>query len=145
MHTPRFMNNKQRFQKAFLYGLITAIVSGMVVAYLNQLTATLIQMSFPILYLLSAYVIATAIHKAGGGISKNYSYLGAGLTVLSLLISEMCTYMGYDIIIRPMDWIPALRLVGYLTFQFDTNSLISIIFIILAVYIGYNESDISHR
>lgn len=145
MSTTHFMNNKQRFQKAFLYGLLTAIVSGIVVAYLNEMTATLAHISFPILYPISAYAIAQAIHKAGGGISKNYAYLGMGLTIFSILISEMCTYMGYDVLIRPWDWITALRLIGYVNLQFQGTSIISIFFMILAVYVGYHESDITQR
>ena len=47
MPTSHFMNNKQRFLKALLYGLLAAVVSGIVVGYLNQLTAALVNASFP--------------------------------------------------------------------------------------------------
>lgn len=140
-----FMNHKQRFLKAFLYGFLAALLSGIVVAYLNQLTSALAHITFPIVYLGSAYIIAQAIHKAGGGINKNYAYLGAGLTIFSILISEMCIYMGYDILIHPWDWFAALKLVGYINLQFQAGNIISLLFMILAVYVGYNESDISHR
>ena len=145
MPTSHFMNNKERFLKALLYGLLAAVVCGIVVGYLNQLTAALVNASFPILYPISAYIIAKAIHKAGGGINKDYAYMGAALTVFSMIISEMCTYVGFAVLIHPLDWIPALKLVCYLNFQFQGTGLISWLFMILAVYVGYNESDISHH
>lgn len=138
-----YMNNKQRYLKAFLYGLLTAIISGIVVAYLNQLTAALAHISFPIVYLASGYAIAKAIHQAGGGIDKSYAYLGAGLTVFSILISEMCYYMGYAILLHPLDWIPALKMIFALYLQI--NQIISLLFMIFAVYIGYHESVIGQH
>lgn len=145
LYNSHMMNNKQRFRKSFLYGLLTAIACAFLVSYLTLLTTQLAHISFPILYLFSGYAIAQAIQKAGGGISKQYSYLGAGLAIFSILFSEIFYYMGFDILLHPQIWLIAIKAVFQIWFSFSSNSIISIVFMVWGVYIAYTNSDISRN
>lgn len=143
IYNSHLMNNKQRFWKSFLYGLIVALACAFLVSFLTEVTSQLAHISFPILYLFTGYAIAKAINKAGGGISKQYSYMGAGLAIFSMIFSELFYYMGYDIIIQPQLWISAFKALFQIWFSFSSNSIISIVFMIWGVYIAYTNSDFS--
>lgn len=145
IYNTHMMNNKQRFWKSFMYGLITAVACAFLVAYLNEFTAQLAHLSFPILYLFTGYAIAQSIHKAGGGISKQYSYLGAVLTIFSIIFSEIFYYMGYDILIHPQLWISAIQSIFHIWFSFTSSSILSIVFMIWGVYIAYTNSVFSRN
>lgn len=139
-----FMNNKQRMIKSAVYGFLCAIACAVVCTYITELTAQLFHITFPILYVVSGYAIATAIHKAGGGISVKYSYLGAGLSVFSILLSEMFAFGGYDILLHPQLWGITLKIMFQSWFAFSGNSLLTLFFMAWGIYTGYTESNISN-
>lgn len=145
IYNSHFMNNKQRFWKAVLYAFVCAVGCAIVFTYITQLTGQLLHITFPILYVVSGYFIAKAIHQAGGGIGKEYSYLGAGMTVFSILLSEMFAFGGYDILVHPQLWGITLRIMFQAWFSFSGNSILTLFFIAWGVYTGYHESDISNN
>ncbi len=145
IYNSHFMNNKQRMIKAALYGLLCAIGCAVVSTYLTQLTAQMLHITFPILYVVSGYLIAQAIHKAGGGIGVKYSYLGAGLTVFSILLSEIFAFGGFDILVHPQLWSITIQIMFRSWFAFSGNSILTLFFMAWGIYTGYSESNISNN
>ena len=134
IYNSHFMNNKERFLKSALYSFLCAIGCAVVFNYITQLSGQLLHITFPILYVVSGYLIAKSIHKAGGGIGRQYSYLGCGMTIFSILLAEMFAFGGYDILVHPQAW-----------FSFSGNSILTLFFIAWGVYTGYHESDIANN
>jgi len=139
------MNNKQRFRKAFAYGLACAFACAIVCTYITELTAELFHITFPVLYLASGYLIAKAIQKAGGGIGVKYAYLGGGLTLFSIILSEMFAFGGYDIIVHPQLWGTTVQIMIQTWFSFQGSSILTLFFMIWGIYVGYSEADISNH
>lgn len=145
IYNSQFLNNKQRMIKSAVYGAICSIACAIVSTYITELTAQLLHITFPILYVVSGYLIAKAIHKAGGGIGKKYSYLGAGLTVFCILLSEMFAFGGYDIIVHPQLWGITFRIMFQSWFAFSGSSILTLFFMAWGIYTGYDESNISNN
>lgn len=145
IYNSQFMNNKQRFLKSAAYAFLCAIGCAIVFTYITQLSGQLLHITFPILYVVSGYLIAKAIHHAGGGIGRKYSYLGAGFTIFSILLSEMFAFGGYDILVHPQAWTFTFRIMFQSWFSFSGNSILTLFFIVWGIYTGYHESDISNN
>ncbi len=145
IYNSHFMNNKERFLKSALYSFLCAIGCAVVFNYITQLSGQLLHITFPILYVVSGYLIAKSIHKAGGGIGRQYSYLGCGMTIFSILLAEMFAFGGYDILVHPQLWGITLRVMFQAWFSFSGNSILTLFFIAWGIYTGYHESDIANN
>lgn len=140
IYNAHLMNNKQRFWKSFLYGFLTAIACSIVFSLFVSLTS----IRFSIFYLLTGFAIAKAINKAGGGIGKKYSYMGAGLTAFSIVFTELFMYTGYDILLKPQLWYDGIRFVLNVWSSMNGTNIISVFFMVWGIYIGYTNSDIAN-
>lgn len=143
IYNAHLLNNKRRFWKAVVYGLLAALGCAFVISYLMRLTADQMNMIFTILYFIPGYLIPKAIHKAGGGIGKKYAYLGAILTFLSLLLCDFFLLAGYQVLFQPQIWPVTLRMVFNFRFALNLNSLLSLLCIAFSIAIAYRESDIT--
>jgi len=144
IYNSHLLNNKQRFRKALLYALAASIGCAFICSFIHRLTTQMAGIMFPILYVISGYAVAKAIQKAGGGIGKKYAYMGAGFTVLSILLSELFYFAGYNILLHPQYWELGFRLVFAHIFQFQGTNILTLVFIVWGVYAGYKESDITN-
>lgn len=134
-------NNSRRFWKSALYGLITGIACAVLFSEFVKLT----HITFMFFYLLSGYAIAYSIQKAGGGLNVTYSYLGAGLTIFSLLLTHLFIMFGYDILTMPQTWLPCLEQMLKSLFSYSGNSIITLGFMAAGTYIAYHYSNISNN
>ena len=133
------------FWKAFTYGLLASIACALALSYLLHVTTHLANLVFTAFYLIPGYLIPKAIHRAGGGIGKKYAYMGAGLTFLSLLLTDLFFLMGYDILLHPQVWGVAIRLVVTNWFQLENMGILTLFFMASSIYLAYRDSDITTR
>lgn len=140
IYNSKLMNNKQRFNKAILYGLLAAIGCSIVFSLIVKVT----NFSFSIFYLLTGYIISKTISDVGRGVQVKFSYLGAGLTILSIILTELFIYTDYSILFQPSYWLPGIKMVLTIWSNFNTNSIITVFFQVWAVYIGYSNSSLAN-
>lgn len=139
IYNTKFLNSTQRFYKSILFGVLAAIGCSIIFSLFVKLT----NFRFSIFYLLTGYLIAKIILDVGKGVHKKFSYLGAGLTIFSILLTELFIYTDYSIIIRPDLWISGIRSVLMIWSHFNSNSIITVFLQVWAVYIGYSNSSLA--
>lgn len=140
IYNSHLMNSKQRFWKSFLYGFLAAIACAVVFSLFVSVTS----IRFSVFYLLTGLAIAKAINKAGGGIGKKYSYMGAGLTAFSIIFTELFMYTGYGILSQPQLWFSGIRLVLNIWSSLNGTNILSVFFMIWGIYLAYTNSDIAN-
>lgn len=145
IYNSHLLNNKQRFWKALVYGLLACVACAFALSYLLKLTTQLANLVFTALYLVPGYLIPKAIHKAGGGIGKKYAFMGAGLTLFSILLTDLFYFTGYDILLQPQLWGTAVRLVVISRLNLENLGILTLFFIVSSVFLAYRESDITSR
>lgn len=139
IYNTKFLNSTQRFYKSIIFGILVAIGCSIIFSLFVKLTN--IRLSF--FYLITGYLIAKTVMDVGKGVHKKFSYLGAALTIFSILLTELFIYTGYAIILRPDLWFSGFRTVLMIWSNFNTNSIITIFFQVWAVYIGYSSSSLA--
>lgn len=137
IYNAKFMNNKQRFYRAILFGILTAIGCSLIFSAFVSTT----HIRFSIFYLLTGYFIAKVINETSHGIGKKYSYLGAGLTFFSAVLTEIFIYLGYSILFEPQLWGMGIRFVLSVWSQMNASNLMTIFFMVWGIYIAYTSSN----
>lgn len=132
------LGQNERFKKALLFGILTSIGLSILLA----LTQRLLSIRFSLLYLLAGFLIALVIKKYGRGVQVKFSYLGAVLTVLTILFADVLTVTGLLIIQDPSIILQGLVLVIRSWLSPDINNLLAMLFRVYAIYYAYNNSRI---
>lgn len=139
IYNSHLLNNKQRFIQAVIFGTLTAIACAIAVS----LFAKTLGFIFTILYLATGFLISKVIMNTGRGVQKKFCILGAVLTLFSILLAELFIYAGYDILLYPNLWIQAFINIFKSWARLETSSMLSIVFQLFAIYIGYTNSSIA--
>lgn len=133
-------NNKERFYYSILYSTLTALSCAILISLITDI----LNIKFSILYLVSAYLISSAIHKAGGGFGIKYSYMGAIVTTLSIVFAELFTHFGIQILIHPQLWLTGIRSLVEIYTISSFRAVLPIFFMVWSIYIGYTNSNIEN-
>jgi len=129
------LTSKQRFLKALLYGVPTAL--GLGIAY--GLILRIIPIAFSLVYVGIGYLIGWVIRKYGRGVQAKFSYLAAGLSILSFLLSETIRIVGLNLTLNVfwlMIFVLPQRYLG------SINGLINLAFVAYGVYTAYRMARI---
>jgi hypothetical protein len=129
------LSSKQRFLKALLYGVPTAI--GLGIAY--GIILRIIPIAFSLVYVGIGYLIGVVIRKYGRGVQPKFSILAAALSVFSFLLSETVRMVGLNFslnVLWLMFFILPQRYLG------SINGLINLAFVVYGAYIAYRMARI---
>ena len=129
------LTSQQRFQKALLYGIPSAL--GLGLAY--GLILRVVPIAFSIVYVGIGYLIGLVIQRKGRGVQAKFSWLAAILSVLSFMLSETVRIVGLNFsldVLFLMAFILPARYLGSL------NGLINLAFIAYGVYTAYRMARI---
>jgi hypothetical protein len=129
------LNSKQRFLRACLFGIPTAI--GLGIAY--GIISRILPIAFSIVYVGIGYLIGYVIQKFGRGVQPKFSYLAAGLAVLSFILSDVIRYFGLNLGYDLFGQILAIVSQVYLG---SINGLINLAFIAWGVIMAFNTARI---
>jgi hypothetical protein len=129
------LNSKQRFLRACLFGIPTAI--GLGIAY--GIISRILPIAFSIVYVGIGYLIGYVIQKFGRGVQPKFSYLAAGLTILSFILSDVIRYFGFNLGFDLVSQIIAIITQVYLG---SVYGLINLAFIAWGVIMAYNTARI---
>lgn len=129
------LNSKQRFLRACLFGIPTAI--GLGIAY--GIISRILPITFSIVYVGIGYLIGYVIQKFGRGVQPKFSYLAAGLAILSFILSDVIRYFGFNLGFDLVSQIIAIITQVYLG---SINGLINLAFIAWGVIMAFNTARI---
>lgn len=129
------LNSKQRFLRACLFGIPTAI--GLGIAY--GIISRILPIAFSIVYVGIGYLIGYVIQKFGRGVQPKFSYLAAGLAILSFILSNVIRYFGFNLGYDLVSQIIAIITQVYLG---SINGLINLAFIAWGVIMAFNTARI---
>lgn len=129
------LNSKQRFIRACLFGIPTAIGLGVGYGVLSRF----MPITFSIIYVGIGYVIGYVIQKYGRGVQPKFSYLAGGLALLSFILSDIVRYYGFNLGYNLLSQIIAIVSQVYLG---SLYGLINLAFIAWGVIMAYNTARI---
>jgi hypothetical protein len=129
------LNSKQRFLRACLFGIPTAI--GLGIAY--GIISRILPIAFSIVYVGIGYLIGYVIQKFGRGVQPKFSYLAAGLAILSFILSDVIRYFGFNLGYDLFGQILAIVSQVYLG---SIYGLINLAFIAWGVIMAFNTARI---
>lgn len=129
------LNSKQRFLRACLFGIPTAIGLGVGYGILSRF----MPITFSIIYVGIGYVIGYVIQKYGRGVQPKFSYLAGGLALLSFILSDIVRYFGISLGYNLLSQIIAIVSQVYLG---SLYGLINLAFIAWGVIMAYNTARI---
>ena len=119
----------QRFLRAVIAGLVTALACAIVYA----LFTNLIHIEFSIIYIGVGYLIGTAIRYFGHGVKLKFRILGIICSLIFIFLADTLYYTGFQVNLIPMIIIPILRSYASL----NINSLLGLLFRGVCVYYAY--------
>ena len=129
------LSSQQRFVKALLYGVPTALGLGLVYGILLRI----IPIAFSLVYVGIGYLIGLVIQKYGRGVQPKFSWLAAILSIVSFLLSETVRIVGLNFslgAIYLMVFILPQRYLG------SINGLINLAFVAYGAYMAYRMARI---
>ena len=131
-----------RFAKAIAAGIATAIGCG--IAY--GLLMGLIHIESSIFFVLIGYAIANVLRKIGRGVTKKYQVAGALITVLAIIVGDLCAMYGvvgfFQLLISPAYWGDAITVWMQVHLSTNLNALLGLALRACGVYVGYYYSVI---
>ncbi len=129
----RALSQNQRFTKALIVGIPTALILGIAYGYIVRI----LPIRFSIIYLGIGWLIGDVIRKYGRGVQAKFSYLAAILAVISFLISDAVTYVG----LLFMYW-PQVIISITLNSLSNINGMLHLLFIAGGAYFAYQQARI---
>ena len=129
------LNSKQRFLRACLFGIPTAIGLGIAYGILSRF----LPITFSIIYVGMGYAIGYVIQKFGRGVQAKFSYLAGGLALFSFILSDVVRYFGFNFGNNLLNQILAIISQVYLG---SLYGLINLAFIAWGVIMAYNTARI---
>ncbi len=132
------LGQNERFKKALLFGIPTSIILAVSLALIQRL----LSIRFSLLYLLVGFLIASVLKKYGKGVQIKFSYLGAILTLSSILLGDSLTLTGMLVLQEPTILFQAIILVLRSWISPNINNLLGMLFRIYAIFYAYKNSRI---
>lgn len=130
------LTKHQRFLKAIAYGVPAALVAA--IAY--GLISRALRIEFSLVYLGIGYFIGYVIRTYGRGVQPRFSFLGAGLAVVAILLGDMISIFGLPAFYSLANFTYALTYVLRTLVSTNINSLLRLLFRAGAVYFAYTYS-----
>lgn len=129
------LNSKQRFLRACLFGIPTAIGLGITYGIISRI----LPIAFSIVYVGIGYLIGYVIQKFGRGVQPKFSYLAAGLAILSFILSDIIRYFGFNL---GFDFMSQIIVIITQVYLGSVYGLINLAFIAWGVIMAFNTARI---
>lgn len=127
------LTSKQRFTRALIVGIPTAL--GLGIGY--GLLTRFLPITFSIVYVGIGYLIGLVIQRNGRGVQPKFSFLAAGLAIVSFILADLVQVAGLNFL-AALPLVP-LIVVSYLN---SLNGLINLAFIAFGVLTAYRSARI---
>jgi len=132
------ISRNQRFTKAILWGVPTALITGIIYGIISSLSP----FEFSIVYIGIGYLIGYVIKNKGRGVHLRFSILAAGLTILAILLGDVLTFFGPEAFSSIDSMIFAFSSTVILWLSANIGTLLSLLFRIAGVYFAYTNARI---
>lgn len=129
----RALSQNQRFTRALLVGIPSALVLGITYGYIVRI----LPIRFSIIYLGIGWLIGDLIRKYGRGVQKKFSILAALCAIGSFLIADAVTYVGLLFIYWPQVIVSIT-----LNSLSNINGMLHLLFIAGGAYFAYEQARI---
>ncbi len=129
----RALSQNQRFNRALLVGIPSALVLGIAYGFLNRI----IPIRFSVIYLGIGWLIGDLIQKNGRGVQKKFNILAALCAIASFLIADAMTYVGLLFVL----W-PQVILSLFISYFSGISGMIHLLFMIGGAYFAYEQATI---
>ena len=126
------LSQEARFRYAALLSLFTAIIVGILTGYARSLFESTLWV------ILIGYCVAYVIRKGGRGVQTRFAFLGLGMTLLGLLLSDAVYSYG----LMGLFSFESYRLVISFIFYSDVNQIIWIFSRAITLFIVYSYSRV---
>lgn len=130
------LTKHQRFLKAVAYGVPAALVAAIAYGLLSRA----LRIEFSLVYLGIGYFIGYIIRTYGRGVQPRFSYLGAGLAIVAILLGDMISIFGMTSFFSLGNFAYALTYVIRTLLSTNINALLRLLFRAGAVYFAYTYS-----
>ncbi|MEA5027071.1 hypothetical protein SDC9_111689 [bioreactor metagenome] len=139
VYNKRALTRGQRFMKAVLFGIPTALIAAIVYGTITRL----VHIEFSIFFVGVGYLLGYVIQNTGKGVQPRFSILGAVLAVISFLLGDLIAYYGLQIFLYPT-WLPyGLYLVLISWFNITSISgILGFAFRAAGIYFAYVNSRV---
>ena len=136
------LDNNQRFIKAILIGIASAVCLGLVYGVILGF----VHIEMEIIYIFIGWCIGSLIQKFSHGVGTRYCVTGALCTFLAILIGDICAMYGvansFAILFNPSLWPAAVTMWAQMNLSTNINNLLGIAFRIVGIYFGYHNSSL---
>ncbi len=132
------LTSKQRFSRALLVGIVTALGSAMIYGVIKPA----IMFEFSVVYIGIGWLIGSVIQKYGRGVQVKFSILAAVLAALCFILADLFGYFGLQLLFQPITLIQLIFQIIPSYLQTNINSLLGLAFRALGVYMAYSNARI---
>ena len=133
-----FRSRNQRFTKAIIWGIPTALIIGVVYGIISNVSP----FEFSIVYIGIGYLIGYVIKNKGRGVHLRFSILAAGLTILAILIGDVLTFFGPSAFGSIDNVIFAFSTTFMFWLSVNFGTLLGLLFRVAGVYFAFIKSRI---
>ena len=127
------LSSKQRFTRALIAGIPSALGLGMAYGTLTRI----LPIRFSIVYIGIGWLIGRIIQENGRGVQPRFSLLAAGLALISFLLADGISVVGFSIFAMP-----TLLFLIPLSYLNSLNGLLNLLFIAGGVFMAYDQARI---
>lgn len=129
---PKPLSQKERWQRAILFGIPFSIIVGILTAFLNRALGNI---EFGIVFIAVGWIIAWFIQTVSHGAQRKFKYLAVACYILAVLVADVIFYaILFDINIFTYLTIYLRSLLSV-----DINSLIGVLIRILGGVVAYQN------
>ncbi|NLA78386.1 MAG: hypothetical protein GX845_02390 [Erysipelothrix sp.] len=132
------LSQNERFLKALTIGILLSI--GLIV--FSAAIQMFLSIRTSIIYLISSLVLTYVLKKVGRGVQIRFAILGAVLMFIIILLSDIFTLFGFQVIVHPGLFLYAMKTVIATWLMVDIGSLISLLLKVYAIHYAYINSRI---
>ncbi len=131
--------DEQDLKKGILYGFLSGIIGAGIWGFFTVLTGY--QIGYMAIGM--GFLVGYAIRFFGNGVKPVFGYWGAGISLLSCVLGNFFSIVGYIAEIEGLGFFETLMLIDYSLMpeiMAETFSVIDLLFYGLALYFGYKYS-----
>lgn len=133
----QILNNKQRFLRAILFGILTTLLC--IAAY--AIIVRFLGLTSSLLFVAGGFCIGFVIGETGHGVQMKFSILAAICTVCMILLGELFAWFGLSAL-NPSVFFQGLLFVIQDTLAISVNNLLSLLFKASAISIAMQKARI---
>lgn len=133
----QILNNKQRFTRALIFGIIATLISIVLYAFIVRF----LRISSSLLFVAGGFFIGWVIGETGHGVQSKFSILAAVCTVCMILLGELFAWFGLSAL-NPSVFVSGLLFVIQQTLDVSIYNLMSLLFKVSAISISMQKARI---